>query len=709
MGWQVRFESRFTAETRILVATEGILTARLQSDPLLTGFRSVVLDEFHERTLHADLALAFLKQARRARGDLVVVVMSATLDAAPVARFLDDCPVVEVPGRPYPVDVRHAPGLSPADGVLDALGRGSGHVLCFLPGAADIQRTAEELARRASAEIDVRALHGGMGAAEQDLALAPSARRKVVLATNLAETSLTVDGVTDVVDSGWHKVLRYDPAKGIDRLERERIPADSAAQRAGRAGRTGPGRALRLWDARDRLRPRREPEILRVDLASALLDVLAWGESPESFEWFEAPDADRLRAALDLLERLGAVSSSRLTPLGETLRRFPLHPRLARVLIEAGGSRRAAAACAVLAEGRPWGQAGVATSSDLLAAVDRPADQPPLVGAAARQLEALARRVLGGTLQPREGDDDLRRALLSGFPDRLAKRREPGSPRLLLASGHGAVLARESGVRDGEFLLALELVGGRPGPGSEALVRSASVVERAWLVPTARERVHEWAGQTVRAVERDLVGRLVLAERVATPDPEQAAALVLEALRSRPLDADAERLRRRYAFAGVPLDLEAALRRASEGATRLPHLDLRSEVPAHELLEVDRLAPERLAVPSGRHVALEYRDDGTVFASVKLQELFGLAETPLLGPRRVPVTFALLAPNGRPVQTTRDLKGFWDNTYPEVRRELRGRYPKHPWPEDPWTAPPTHRTLRRDRQGRASRRARTPR
>jgi ATP-dependent helicase HrpB len=693
VGWQVRFESRFTPETRILVATEGILTARLQSDPLLTGFRSVVLDEFHERTLHADLALAFLKQARRARGDLIVVVMSATLHAQPVAEFLEGCPVVEATARQHPVEIRYAPGLSPADGVLRALDDGSGHVLCFLPGAGDIQRAAQELAGRGPAGLDVRGLHGSMNASEQDHALAPSSGRKVVLATNLAETSLTVDGVSDVVDSGWHKVLRYDPAKGIDRLERERIPADSADQRSGRAGRTGPGRVLRLWDSRDRLRPQREPEILRVDLASALLDVMAWGESPERFEWFERPDAERLAAARLLLERLGAVEDSRVTPLGESLRRFPLHPRLARVLIEAGGSRRAAAACAVLADGRAWGAAGVSTSSDLLAAADRLDDQPPLVRAAARQLETLARQVLGHGARADDGDEGLRRSLLAGFPDRVARRREPGSPRLLLSSGTGAVLARESGVREGEFLLTLDVAGG--APGAEALVRSASLVDRAWLRATHSERAQEWTGESVRAVERDMLGSLVLAERPVAPDPETASALVLVALRSRPLDAEDEMLRRRFAFAGVPLDLEGALRRAAAGATRLPRFALRAHVPAHDAHTVDRLAPERLAVPSGRSMPLEYREDGTVFASVKLQELFGLAETPLLGPGRVPVTFLLLAPNGRPVQTTRDLRGFWNETYPQVRKELRGRYPRHPWPEDPWTATPTHRTRMR--------------
>src|SRR6266545_496946 len=274
VGWQVRFEREFSE------------AARLLADPLLSGFRTVIVDEFHERSVHADLALAFLKQALAARDDLRVVVMSATLDAAPVAAFLDGCPVLEVPGRPHPVEVGYAPGRAPAAAVRDAASHPGGHILCFLPGAAEIREAEAALA---GAGLEVLPLHGALDAKAQDLALAPSARRKAILATNIAETSLTVDGVDTVVDSGWHKVLRYDAERGIDRLEAERIPADSAEQRAGRAGRTGPGRAVRLWDARDRLRSHREPEVMRIDLAGPLLDVIAWGGDPLAFDWFEAP------------------------------------------------------------------------------------------------------------------------------------------------------------------------------------------------------------------------------------------------------------------------------------------------------------------------------------------------------------------------------------------------------------------------------------
>ena len=698
VGWQVRFEREYSEATRLLVATEGILTARLLADPLLSGFRTVIVDEFHERSVHADLALAFLKQAMAARDDLRVVVMSATLDAAPVAAFLGGCPVLEVPGRPYPVEVGYSPGSSPAAALREAAAQAGGHLLCFLPGAAEIRETEAALA---GAGLEVRPLHGSLDARAQDLALAPSARRKAILATNIAETSLTVDGVDTVVDSGWHKVLRYDAERGIDRLEAERIPADSAEQRAGRAGRTGPGRAVRLWDPRDRLRPHREPEVRRIDLAGPLLDIIAWGGDPLAFEWFDTPPEDRVHPALELLGLLGAVDGRRLTPLGQTLRRLPLAPRLARVLAEAGASPRAAAACALLSERRGgMGPSGTApsTDSDVLALVDRLGDAPGPVRQAARELLRIAERLLGE--RPVMNDDaSLRRALFVGYPDRVARRREPASPRLVLASGHGAVLGRESGVREAELLVALDVVAGRAGPGSEALVRVASRVEREWLRPTHREVVHRFdAGSgAVRAVERDWYLKLLLAERAVPARPGEAGPLLAAALRERGLDQSGEALRRRLAFAGIGVDLLARLEAAAGGHTRLPELDAGELLTFEERQAVERQAPSSLSLPSGRRVPLEYSEDGGVSAAVKLQELFGLGETPRVGPRKEPVTLSLLAPNGRPVQTTRDLKSFWDRTYPQVRKELRGRYPRHPWPEDPWTAPPTHRTKKRAR------------
>jgi ATP-dependent helicase HrpB len=578
-----------------------------------------------------------------------------------------------------------------AEGVRRRLRHESGDVLAFLPGAGEIRRVADELRGE---EADILPLHGGLDSDEQDAALRPGRRRKVVLATNLAETSLTIEGVGEVVDTGLHRVLRYDAETGIDRLETERIPLDSADQRTGRAGRTGPGHALRLWDARDRLRERREPEVLRVDLAGPLLDVMAWGGDPLGFEWLDAPAPERVRAALELLRRLGAAEGTRLTALGETMRRLPLHPRLARLLLGDAGSARAAAACAALSEARPRARSAAASAeSDLLVLADDAAALPPHVRAAARQLLELARPLVDGAPDPGHPEARFLRAVLDAYPDRVARRREPLGLRLALSSGGGAVLARESAVHASEFLAAVDVAGGAASGGTEALVRVASAVDPAWLRPTRRERTHRFdepAG-AVRAVERVFYDQLVIAERPTAPDPEEAARVLEEELRRRGPGAAAEAQLRRARFAGLAVDLDRMFAEACAGRTTLPEVDVLAALPFAQRREVERLAPERLRVPSGREAALDYREDGTVAAAVKLQELFGLADTPRLGPRGEPVLLLLLAPNGRPVQTTRDLRSFWERTYPEVRKELRGRYPKHPWPEDPWTATPTAR------------------
>jgi ATP-dependent helicase HrpB len=613
VGWQIRFERRFNARTSLLVATEGILTARLQADPLLSDFSVVVLDEFHERSIHADLALALVKQAASAREDLAVVVMSATMDAAPVARFLG-ARIIEIDARAYPIGIRYAPNISMAQAVRDVAREAKGHILCFLPGAREIENVRAQLGG-----MNAIPLHGSLDVDAQERALAPSTERKIILATNVAETSLTVDGVTDVIDSGVQKVLRFDAETAVDHLVTEQISLDSADQRAGRAGRTAPGRATRLWDERMILRPHREPEVRRVDLASPVLDILAWGGDPLTFEWYEPPPRHRIEAAMELLRRLRALE--------DRLQRFPLHPRLARVLHD--GGEAAVRVCALLSEG-----ARNIGSGDALAL----ADSPRLDGAA-RELSRFAN--VGAA--EGSGRHMLRRALLAGYPDRVAMRREPGSMRLLLSSGTGAVLAKESGMHGGELLVALDVSGGQ-----EALVRIASTIEREWLTPTHEDVVHEWTGERVRATKRVWYDALLLKEINVAPDPEEVERLT-------PKKAIDPELQRRIAIGG----------------------------------------PERLELPSGRSVKLEYREDGSVFASVKLQELFGLADTPRIGPQKTPVTFALLAPNGRPVQITRDLRSFWTSGYQEVRKELRGRYPKHPWPDDPWTAKATHRTNRR--------------
>ena len=624
IGWQIRFERRFSERTKLLVATEGILTARLQADPLLSDFAVVVLDEFHERSIHADLALALVKQAADSRRDLAVVVMSATIDAAPVAKFLG-ANVITIDARTFPVETRYA-SLSMTQAIREVARDARGHILCFLPGAREIERTRNELNLP-----NVLLLHGSLDIEAQERALAPSAERKIILATNVAETSLTVDGVTDVIDSGLHKVLRYDAETAIDHLQTEHISLDSADQRGGRGGRTAPGRALRLWDQRMILRPHREPEVRRVDLAAAVLDIVAWGGDPRTFEWFERPPQHRLDAALELLARLGALEGGRasrpprMTAIGDALRRIPLHPRLARVLIEGGES--AVRVCALLSEDvRNIG------SGDALALADS-----PRLDHAARELLRVARAA--GVKK----DGDVRRALLAGFPDRVAMRREPGSLRLLLSSGTGAVLEKNSGLHQGEFVVALDVTGGQ-----EALVRIASTVERDWLTPTHEDVAHAMKGKVVRATKRVWYDQLLLREINVPPDPTEV--------------------------------------------WRLTEEEKQRNVDPHELRRLAVNGPEHLSLPSGRSVKLDYREDGTIVASAKLQELFGLADTPRIGRHQTPVTFALLSPAGRPVQVTKDLRSFWNGAYQEVRKELRARYPKHPWPDDPWTATPTHKT-----------------
>ena len=689
VGWHVRFERRFSARTRVLLATEGILTARLQQDPLLSDFRTVVLDEFHERSVHADLGLALARQAWRARDDLRLVVMSATLDTAAVAAYLDECPVIDVPHRVHAIEVDYRPEQTIPFAVSELVREAPGNILCFLPGAPEIRRVEAEVQRAAGEGVAVLPLHGSLPADDQDRAIRDGPERRIILATNIAETSLTVPGVTCVVDTGLHKVARYDPDRAIDSLEIERISADSAEQRAGRAGRLGPGHVRRLWSPHDSLRPHGEPEIHRVDLSEAVLAVIAWAGNPSAFEWFDPPDAERIDAAVGLLARLGAVHDGKLTEMGVRMQRLPVHPRLARMLIEADGDAAVALACAVLSERHLVPPRSAATSSDLLSAVDDPRALPPRLLDVARRFSSL----VGGRTSSRHDDHEatFRRAIFAAYPDRVARRRASGSRRFLFASGSGAVLGAESGVHDAEFIVAVDAQAGPRGAGSETRIRMASAVDAGWLMPTrvVTEHALDVRSGAVRAVERTYYGALPLRERPVEPDPGEVARLLADAYLARgPQPADVQLLRR-MRFAGMPADIEEMVRLAARGQTSVSDIALESALEPTVARDLDRLAPRILSVPSGRTARLEYQEDGTVAAAVKLQELFGLADSPRLGPGREPVVFSLLAPNGRPVQTTRDLRNFWNTTYQDVRRELRGRYPRHPWPDDPWTATPT--------------------
>ncbi|HUP66564.1 MAG TPA: ATP-dependent RNA helicase [Thermoanaerobaculia bacterium] len=706
VGWQVRFEKRFTSRTRLLVATEGVLTARLQSDPLLSGFRTVILDEFHERSLHADLALALTKQAMNARDDLRLVIMSATMDALSVSRYLDDAPVIEVEARAHPVEIRHRPHHSLRQGVEETVRDAGGHVLVFLPGAGEISRAAEEVRPLG---LPLFPLHGRLSPAEQDLAIATEgASRRIILATNVAETSLTVEGVGAVVDSGLQKVLRYDPSRGLDRLEVERISLDSAGQRAGRAGRTGPGIAIRLWDERQILAEHRQPEIGRVDLAAPLLEILAWGEDPVSFDWFERPPEAALMRGVALLEDLGAAREGAITPRGKAMQRLPLHPRHAVAMLEAADRQQAGAACAILSEGAAWGESR--GEADILDLVARIAEAPHAVRAAADQV----RQVIGAASP---GSAPLPRALYAGYRDRLGRRRE-GSERFQMASGSGATIARGRFFPpDPEFLVALDMTAGARA-AADGVIRVAAAVERDWIEPTSvEERVWIDAGGEVKAAQVEKAHAIDLRQRSVRVDPERAASVLAAAVERiltladegaplpselvqisvpRDVAASVETLRRSR-LAGSPVSIEETAARMVEGRIDMPPIRVEPWLTSDAKRAIDKLAPDVFMVPSGRKSRLDYRADGSVVLAVKLQELFGLAESPRVGAGRIPVTIELLAPNGRPVQTTADLRSFWNGAYQEIRKELRSRYPKHPWPEDPWTAVATHRTVRKPR------------
>ncbi len=693
VGWHVRFERHFSARTRLLVATEGILTARLQQDPLLSDFRTVVLDEFHERSIHADLGIALVKQAWIAREDLTLVVMSATLDAQRVATYLDDCPVFDVPGTPHRVEIAYRPGLPPSDACREALTRTTGQILLFMPGAPEVRRTADAIRRSVANTVEVVELHGSLAAEEQDGAIMASHGRRIIVATNIAETSLTVPGVSAVVDSGQHKVARYDAARAVDSLELERISRDAADQRAGRAGRLGPGIVLRLWDEAARLRPHREPDVHRMDLSGPVLAVRAWGGDPGMLDWFDRPLPDALAAATELLRAIGAIEGDQLTGMGHAMARLSVHPRLARILIEADGAHEAALACAMLSDRQLLPQHPATTTCDLLTGVE--GELPPHILRNARELQRGFRPA-----SRRLDESSLRRALLSGYPDRVAQRRSPGDPRVLLASGHGAVIGAESGVRDGEFVLALEVQAARRGDTSEARIRIASIVDKSWLTPTAVQSVQHVDEPTgmLRIVQQEMYGGLILKARAVKTDASREAAHLADAFLARPFPDDDAALVLRLRFAGLDVDARAIALHAASGRRTLNDMRLEDGLDWRTRQRLDECAPVMFTAPSGRSHRLEYRPDGSVALSIKLQELFGLATTPFIGARREPLLLLLLAPNGRPVQTTRDLKSFWDTTYPQVRRELRGRYPKHPWPENPWDAIPTARMTKRTRR-----------
>lgn len=751
IGYQVRFERQASAQTRILAVTDGVFVRRLSEDPFLEGVGVVVFDEFHERSIHTDLALAMVRRVQlELRPELRLVIMSATLDPAPIAAWLGGCPMVRSAGRTYPVEIRYLPHspqgpVAPlvARGIESVLGDAQGDVLAFLPGVGEIHQTERELLAAGNLGTAViRRLYGDLPLAEQQLVLEPGTQRKIVLATNVAETSLTIEGVTAVVDSGWARVLRLDPALGLDRLEMTRISRASADQRAGRAGRTARGICLRLWSEREQtgLRDFEMPEIARVDLAGPVLELLAWGERDISrFGWFEQPSANALAQALHLLRRLGAYTDRGISELGRQMVRLPVHPRLARALIEGqalGQGSRVALAAALLSDRDPFRQTRHQESDhtsesdvlDRIAALEafersgqRRSDVGEIDAAAVRgvlrartQLVRLLATTSSRSEQRAESADDaVLRSLFVAFADRLARRRETGSPRAVMVGGRGVRLSPASAVRDASLFVCVDL--GETGK-SESLVRQASAVQREWLsdgdlrVTIDVEFCHQ--RERVVAIRRTRLEDLVLEEAMTSlPSDVDPAPLLAEAAseqleKTLKLDDEATSFLARLDFLRQAMPelelpilgddpLRALLPWLCVGRQSFEELRRASALPAlkamltpAQLAAVDREAPERLRVPSGRVLPLEYEGGRPPRLAVKIQEMFGLGETPRVAGGRIPVLLHLLAPNMRPQQVTSDLASFWKNGYPVVRKELRRRYAKHPWPEDPLSAEP---------------------
>lgn len=679
VGWQVRFQRVAGERTRLVYLTEGLLARRLLADPLLEGVSAVVLDEFHERHLEGDLALALLRRLQQtARPDLRLVVMSATLDGAAVAEFLGGCPVLRSEGRLFPLEVRYTPhSAQPLEELVEEAveachAETEGDILVFLPGAAEIRRAMERLRRRRIArETDILPLHGDLPPEEQDRAVQPAARRRVVLSTNIAESSITIPSVRAVVDSGLARIPSDSPWSGLPRLEVRRISRASAWQRAGRAARTGPGLAVRLYPQDDFLRrPEHDtPEILRRELSQLCLHLHAAGvRDPFELDWMTAPPREAVAAAEELLRRLEALDASgQLTEFGRRLARLPLHPRLA-ALVERGGPP----ACRLAAE---------------------------LTAAHPAQAEQIERQLRG--IAPPRAQAPLEECVLRAFPDRVARRRR--GRELQLSSGGSAWLDEQALPEKAEFLVALETEE-RPERGLP-LVRRAVAIEPELLVDVFPERLREtraveWNREAERVEEvwRLLYDELVVEEsRRHEPDPEQAAALLAQKALEEGLERFAdmeglEELRRRIRFAGLPEpDLGQALRELCRGLRSFSELKRAASGGGLEAAlkaalgpraaDLERLAPEFLRLPSGRRARIRYPAGSAPYVASRLQDFLGMNETPRIGPERTPLVVHLLAPNQRPVQVTQDLAGFWQRLYPQVRRELMRRYPKHPWPE----------------------------
>jgi ATP-dependent helicase HrpB len=765
VGYSVRFEDVSGPKTRIRYVTEGVLLRRLLAEPELPGVGQVVLDEFHERSLLTDLLLVLLTRLRQRRPDLGLTVMSATLDAEPVARLLGAERVRSV-GRAFPLTIEHLTAVDDrplekqiVSAVRTATADDAGDVLVFLPGSADIRRALAALEPLAAErDLLVLPLHGELPIAEQARAVEPATRRKVVLSTNVAETSVTIDGVTTVIDSGLARHASHSPWSGLPTLSTAKVSRASAAQRAGRAGRTREGRVLRLYTRGD-FDSRREhelPEIARADLSEALLALAGAGiTEPEALSWLTPPPEAALSAARDLLRWLGAVSSEgEISRLGRRLLDIPLHPRLARVVTrgeELGVAGEASLAAALLAERdirsdarlrmgpgtkKELGASGPCDVLELMArfaeaeAVNFRPDGVRRAGLDVRTVQAVATtyRKLSGSgsrrgprpSAPEELDAAVRRAILSGFPDRVGKRRRVGHPEIVLSQGGSAKLAETSVVHEGELVVAVAAdEQSAPGARAQGAIRLATSIESNWLLEDFGERIEMrdelvWSADAERVERREgmAFGAVLLdeARSVAAPSPE-ASRMLLEAAKARGVLATLASdglgrlvtrlslLRVHFPEAGLPevsttLDDETAARLC---AGLVSFAELRERDPAQPLRQSlgsvgERLlateTPDTFKLPGGRNAEIHYEAGKPPWLESRLQDFFGMKEGPRICRGKVALTLHLLAPNGRAQQVTSDLSGFWERHYPTVRRELMRKYPRHPWPEDGKTATP---------------------
>ncbi|MFD2056208.1 ATP-dependent helicase HrpB [Mesorhizobium calcicola] len=729
VGYAMRMENRTSARTKILVVTEGVLARMILDDPELPGVSAVIFDEFHERSLDGDFGLALALDVQGAlRPDLRVLVMSATLDGARVARLLSGAPVIESEGRAFPVDIRYderPAGIAIEDAMAKAiraaLADESGSVLAFLPGQREIERTSERLAGKVGAETDLVPLYGMLDGKAQDAAIkpAPAGRRKVVLATSIAETSITIDGVRVVVDSGLSRLPRYEPASGLTRLETVRVSKASADQRAGRAGRTQPGVAMRLWRAEQTaaLPAFTPPEILEADLSGLLLDCAAFGVAdPTGLAFLDPPPAPALNEARLLLRALDAIDAAgRLTEAGASMRKLALPVRLAHMVAEAARSGHAdeAAMLAVLLTERGLGGDG----ADLERRLMRFRSERSPRATAARQLAERLARQAGGA---KNGETVSAGALLvHAWPDRVAKARgERG--RFVLANGSGAMLDAADPLAREPFLVVADL----QGKAQNARITAAAAIGeddvRATLadrIETRRETSFDRDKRAVRVRETVRLGAITLSERMLPPPTgADADRAILDAVREHGLSLltwgkEAQTLRHRLSWlhrglgAPWPDMADAALIERLDdwllpflsGAASFAAIDpavvpagLATLVPHDLQRRIDTLAPTHFDAPSGSHVPIRYDGEWPVLA-VRVQELFGLDRHPAIAGGTVPLTLELLSPAHRPIQTTRDLPGFWRGSWADVRADMRGRYPKHVWPENPLLAAATAR------------------